>query len=994
MLTLRDKLVAAIRGGGHPAGVAIAVALGLVAGFASGVNLTFAMLLWLAIVLNVRSVVFVSTWAIGLALAIGGHSICHGVGYALLDELRLGELIAKLGDSPIVALLDWDRYALVGGVAMAIVLAVPAARGAWTVADARWRAAHEANPPRRTLMRPLAWLYAPIAAVPLVFLPWVLVERQLSDEILGEAVAFSDCRATAERTELCLLTGAWLAENVTIVSREQPDKPTLRVERIQAKLDSSRLLRGWLHIDDLKLSGVTRFETPRTTFDGANREAATGATDLNELVVGWSERRDLLAWSSQALGLFDRLAKLDQQQSNPSQEQLFGSLASTPDEPRSRLGRRQPRVVINSVRLTELSPAWHLGGKASIEIEHLNSNPRLALYPTRVKVIAPEWSSEAEVTMNLHDAGQRHQLKVRAIDLPLAELLDPARTRSRLVVHRGLISALGEGWIDVQRVYLPLTLDSQQLSAQVLGSQPVADLSTDHWNRCLRELGGLRFDSLVSGHWNDLHITLETQEVVKQLKHQLRSAGAHDLLAGVDEEQNGNRAQLAATPVNNVVSNPYPVTNANVGVNTLPANDAIPAGGYPTTTEPVTAATPFPSTPFPDTSLPQVEPSPMPVAPPVDPPSTPVTTTQPVAAPFAYPVAETAPAAPVASESYPVATTPYPSADTAPTVSTPVATITPPAVAELSASPSAYPTTPLTESTPIAATAAAPMPTVSTPAPLEDIAVPTYPSTGLVTPTTIAAPQTPIAVTPTPVAQAPIETQLPAPSVPVVSESSRVARSEPIIKAEPSAPIVTSLEAKPTMPPATAAAATTVSDAPRSTVSDAPRSTPQPVKARVSAPAAEGDVAGYIGNRPYYSTRQQTGVPSTNPTSPGPINMQTGPDMEGLYARGQVNGPANPALPQQRTVTPEPKPAESGFAKWTSSVSNKFSSMFSRSSETSSAKPNGSATAAALAKAKTNPTTSPPPRVTGATSFASDAANNPNRPSETANKSWLDNLRR
>ncbi len=130
MLTLRDKLVAALRGGGHPAGVALAVGLGLVAGFASGVNLTFALLLWLAIVLNVRSSVFVVTWAIGLALAIGGHSICHGVGYALLDELSLGELIAKLGDSPVVALLDWDRYALVGGVAIAIVLAVPAARGA------------------------------------------------------------------------------------------------------------------------------------------------------------------------------------------------------------------------------------------------------------------------------------------------------------------------------------------------------------------------------------------------------------------------------------------------------------------------------------------------------------------------------------------------------------------------------------------------------------------------------------------------------------------------------------------------------------------------------------------------------------------------------------------------------------------------------------------------------------------------------------------------
>ncbi len=77
------------------------------------------------------------------------------------------------------------------------------------------------------------------------------------------------------------------------------------------------------------------------------------------------------------------------------------------------------------------------------------------------------------MTLNLHESGQRHQLKVRAVDLPLAELLDPARTRSRLVVHRGLVTATGEVWIDLQRAYLPLSLESQQLSAQVLSAQPL-----------------------------------------------------------------------------------------------------------------------------------------------------------------------------------------------------------------------------------------------------------------------------------------------------------------------------------------------------------------------------------------------------------------------------------------------------------------------------------------------------------------------------------------
>ncbi|MBL8830652.1 MAG: hypothetical protein JNM18_27005 [Planctomycetaceae bacterium] len=980
MLTLRDKLVAALRGGGHPAGVALAVGIGLVAGFASGVNLTFAGLLWLAIVLNVRSSVFVVTWAIGLALAIGGHSICHGVGYAMLDELSLGELIAKLGDSPIVALLDWDRYALVGGIAIAIVLAVPAARGAWTVADARWRAAHEANPPRRSLMRPLAWLYAPIAAVPLVFLPWVLVERQLSDELLGEAVAFSEYRATAERTELCLLTGAWLAENVTVLPREQPDKPVLRIERIQAKLDSSRLLRGWLHVSDLKLAGVTRFDTPRTSTEGATHEPTTGAAELHAQLVGWCERRDLLAWSSDLLNLCDRLAQHDQQQTGTSAAKLFGALSSLPDETRSRLGRRQPRVVVDAVQLVELSQSWHLGGKAAIEIAHLNSNPRLALYPTHIKVTAPEWSSEAEVTLNLHESGQRHQLKVRAVDLPLAELLDPARTRSRLVVHRGLVTAIGEGWIDLQRAYLPLSLESQQLSAQMLGAQPVAGLSSEHWNRCLRELGGLRVDALISGRWDDLRLTLETREAIQQLKHQLRSAGAHELLSGVEEEQSNPRVPQTASTVPHLPVIEQPTANISPVTNIVPGYEPIAPVSYPTASESTPSAYPTATSP----ASPSAEPPRYPVTTASEPSSatatlgpieSPLPTATPEAVtpttPFVNPLASTLPPAPTPVETAPSVATPYPATDAAPVVAaTPAPT---PTLGEPAVSPNPYVSNnaPLADSSPM----------VPIPAPLDDAPTTGYPMSAADAPTPSPTPVAPTSAAP----QSPENSIVPyrprdeVPATPVAAPSQPTATVSDTPKSRYSSPSVApTVTPSPTKPSASPTA-----------ISDTPRSPAAPVTGRVSAPTAAPNAAGYIGSRPYYATRPSAA--QTGSATAG-LDVPTGPDLEGLYARGQVNGPASPTLPQKPAPSREPK-SESGFAQWSAGVSNKFSSMFSRNSATSD-KPKATGTPTPAAP-KSQATIAGRPATGGDTSFATDApTQQPTATDSTATKSWLDKFRR
>ncbi len=127
MRQVTRALVGFIRGSSHPRSVAWAVYLGMLAGFVTGMNLTLAVLLLVVILLDVRTRVFLLSWAGGFALSWPLMPVTLRIGQFLLDRSPLGSQLARLGETPLMALLDWDRYALVGGAALAALGALPAA---------------------------------------------------------------------------------------------------------------------------------------------------------------------------------------------------------------------------------------------------------------------------------------------------------------------------------------------------------------------------------------------------------------------------------------------------------------------------------------------------------------------------------------------------------------------------------------------------------------------------------------------------------------------------------------------------------------------------------------------------------------------------------------------------------------------------------------------------------------------------------------------------
>lgn len=523
-----------------PAHVTLAVVLGLLAGVTTGGNLTFVVLLLLAALVNVHGLTWLGAWCSGLFLVTALHNICRSVGFALLDELGLSGFVALLGDHPLLVLLDWDRYVLVGGVTLAIILAVPAAKAAHGIASARARKSIEALPPI-VWLRPWASLIVPVLAILSVLFPWALMERRLADRLLHELAVLIDADVTAAETNVSIWTGQWICDDIQAVRRENKADTLFRIARLDAQVDVSELLRGRLNIQSAKLIGLDRLSAAGTSRLPLSLPHEGQQPQIQQYLQGWSQESVRLSWVSALIGALDRISSTPPLASDARPISLLNLLEhhGRLGQERSTLGHVAPRLVVRNVQIEGLSRDWGLGHKSTVELDRFSNEPATENAPTIVKVRAPEVSAEMAIALNWHKPGERHRLAVRAADLPLTEIIDPVRAAQRVIVHRGLVTIEGTGWFDQQRLYLPLSVEIGQLSAQLVGTAPLGELHPDYWTRGLRELGGLRTECSLTGPWSATQVQFDLAEVVSQFKHQLRSAGAHELLEQMERYPRG-----------------------------------------------------------------------------------------------------------------------------------------------------------------------------------------------------------------------------------------------------------------------------------------------------------------------------------------------------------------------------------------------------------------------------------------------------------------------
>jgi len=613
-----------------PAAVGWAVFLGLVAGFVTGWNYTFAAVLLTAACFNLPGPLFLLACTFGWALSIPLAGLSYQVGYLVLDILPAGAMIGLLGDGPIAALFGWDRYVLVGGTLLAMAVAVPAARAAagWRStlleadADSTGGAYDESDPALRLGERLaefgyrvatwLTWTPAMPCPVPVsgngrigrrfgvvgctlatviaVTLPWAGVWHTARRDLLTRLSVANRAEVSAARIELSPWSGRVTLQDFRAADPVQLDRDWLRAGKVTAELHAGELLRGRLHIEQLTFEDVrTQAARPRLAQPfGAlrpslelpsiqlSRNTAHGARSielpLDECLAGWTDIAPRLAAFERLVAIVERIGVSERVATTASVEVMQAA--------RSPMGHPRPQVLVEQIQLRELRGELGLGDRALVAVANVSSNPALTGKPATIEIVAPDWALELDAKLNLHKPATEHEITFHAEGLNLVDLLASHPAGRRTNVYRGELSVSGQGTFGVDRLQLETTLEANQLDAQLLDPRDAAHLSPALWNDGLRRMRHLTATVPLVGTWRRPALAFEAAGLAGQFQEQLVTCGAADLAQLVESRLTAQRRTGVAQQVAETKTTPGVKTAGfNSGADRY-ADRTLPPTGY------------------------------------------------------------------------------------------------------------------------------------------------------------------------------------------------------------------------------------------------------------------------------------------------------------------------------------------------------------------------------------------------------------------------------
>jgi len=516
-----------------PRRAAWAVLLGLLAGFLAGANLTFVAMLVAIAILNVDAICVALGLAGGLALARLLIPITDRVGMVLLDSTPAAALQGALGDGGMAILFGQSAQSQIGAMVIALLSSLPAM---WLVA--RLTAPHRAfdvqGATRSGVLRTRAiWRLVAIASVAIIA-SWLMAPTMVTRTVLKQLTALHGAKVSADTSRLELRTGRLEFQGLRAADPRHPARDVLRVGQMTAQVRLVPLLGGHLILDDVALEEVRAHvaidcptlakgqERPpllaraMKTSEAPSESLNAGATRIDPYVAPW---RAITEQIQQFAELVYRLETI----SSTGRHSRQGGAPS--------LERHRPTLLIKKLRATGLGTESTLGARAVLRLSDFTTEPSAGVAPARLEIVAPRFGLELRTSLELHSSDARHELHVRAYDLPLARFVDRRGPARRLSVTSGRVHIEGTGWLEGRRIDLPLNIEVKDLDVRLVGAERAGQLAPELWNRGLKQLGSLQGEARLQGNGHAPQLTLDVPRLVDGFARQLDAAGLDELAA-------------------------------------------------------------------------------------------------------------------------------------------------------------------------------------------------------------------------------------------------------------------------------------------------------------------------------------------------------------------------------------------------------------------------------------------------------------------------------
>jgi hypothetical protein len=550
MLTERTRRSQFFLGGRQARHVAPAILLGLTAGAVCGWNLTFALLVTLALWLNTPLVLLATAAVAGLALSLFSEAVATTIGRALLDKCDLGSALYAFAPGPTAALFGLDDYRLVGNLGLGLLLGVPAAHALSRLMCRTPVGDDEAETVAADpLLRPLGFVVATCTVGLTTALVFTIGPQLIGVAALERLTAAVGAPVSVDRFDYDLWRGELEITNLRITD-VRDGRTVFTARRIEGRVEPGLFLRGRLHAEEFAVGGVsfelaTAARSEKATALYARRPSilkddaesppvpADPAADVEvqTMLRHVSKTNERLAGLAAAIAQVEWVADLEAPHTAGGKRlDMLVRRKAAPRDGAS--GRATPLVKLKQVRIDGLTEFTELGPNTQITVANLTSRPSTAARHAQL-TLADEGTFRLQTTFHLADPERQHAVTFELSDLAAGELVNAAAIPAIDLRDSRVEMIRGNGTATRDRFDIRLLVMARGVKAST-STGKVAGIDADLLSESLARLPAVQLAMKADGRWSQPRLSFSPPAAVRDLKTLLRVNGGGELATAID----------------------------------------------------------------------------------------------------------------------------------------------------------------------------------------------------------------------------------------------------------------------------------------------------------------------------------------------------------------------------------------------------------------------------------------------------------------------------
>jgi len=503
------QIVGAFRGEAAPFMILLSVAAGFWFGLLPGFQGLNVFLLALVLVLNVNIGIFLLSALVGKLACFAAAPLLYHAGVWVHESLPV--LLRVLSKIPIVAISDFDRYAVAGatvvgpivGTVLGLLLAksVQRYRQAWlrleenSEAYRAWRSKGWVRFLDRILLgkktadirgvlsrRPKYVRKAGVVAAALLVVGSGLGIQFVQDRIARQHIAEALTQAYGaqvdiDKIDIKLLGGSVDVTGIAVTDREHPQNNKIAIGGISAAASWSNLLLGRLVLNNVALSAVTLDQpraTPGKVLPRAEKKERSFTFDPSQYNLPNVSVAELDSYFDDAKAIKERLKQLQEWLPQGRDKQAAKRERQVPEEYLAYLRARSPvsgmpRIIVQQLDLDKIVLPEEEFGNSRITCKNISAAPDAARLPVKIEIKSLDRPTSIEIVFH-HDAPEGGtSIKGVYGDVDLQRLQKRLSKKNPVTFRRGMASGSIEGKATTDSIDLGLAVKTQNMQLDSTG---------------------------------------------------------------------------------------------------------------------------------------------------------------------------------------------------------------------------------------------------------------------------------------------------------------------------------------------------------------------------------------------------------------------------------------------------------------------------------------------------------------------------------------------